>query len=438
MPLPAWAVSAGIQGGIAGLRYLTRPKRKSFGETEFGRKLKKRSEEGYLSPKARRRIVGAAGVEAGAVAQRNTAKLRGILEAGGIGVKSVAAVRTLGEPAREQMKTVTKVRKDVELENELSKIEAKSEYDRLMFGDLSQRQAEERQARAELMGGIAGAVAGGYEGKLREKELEIYKTREERLADYYKPGEKTLDQTIDMHLMDYFAGTANPEQIQFLENANVINKQKNYDQLLSEYKRAWLTGEDLPEGMSMGRLDNIMMDLGVKKKPEAGKKEPTELDKLGEEVERMKLQKEKRKLSGEDMRTPLQRQEDTLREIEIQNKIDIGTGKAAPPITDEDTKYYQSRFDRYSDRIRDELKLGEEEIAGYEDKVYYQTLMKMCNDKSITESETKMMVLLGEAIDLVGHYYREDIESASSVIESMKEANDKPRAIIKFLETILH
>ena len=169
MPLPAWAIYAGISAAPSVWGYITRKKPRRFEETEYGQRLQEVSEEGAYTPELRRKLIGQVSSAAGGIAQRRKAEIRGRLEAGGIGAGSIAGIRATTEPVLEQMRVVSRAQKDIGVEQERSKVAAKEEIARLSTMSEERRVESERQAKGELAGGLIGAAGAGFGGYINER-----------------------------------------------------------------------------------------------------------------------------------------------------------------------------------------------------------------------------------------------------------------------------
>ncbi len=204
MPLPIWAIPAAIQAGTALAKYATRKKTPSFEGTKYGKYLRRIGEEGRFSPGERSTMLGQVSSRAGNVAQQERAGIRGYLENRGMG-RSIAGTRALNEPGLERMRTVSGATERIELENERSKEAALEEYERARYGSQMQMAGEERQAKSELWGGLAGAAGFGA-----ETALAAYRTRVGYGGD--KPDAIDLSDMSESQLMEWIQKQRDPQQ----------------------------------------------------------------------------------------------------------------------------------------------------------------------------------------------------------------------------------
>jgi len=274
MPLPAWAIYAGVSAGVSGLRYITRKKPRRFEDTEYYKRLTEVSEEGAITPKARRLLIGKTSATAGAIAQRRKAEVRGELEAGGIGAGSVAGIRATTEPVLEQMRQVSETTRAIDLEQERSKVVAKEELARMSTMSEERRAEFERQAKTELHRGLIGAAGAGMQGYISERQLKIDKIRAEAMYKYYNRGEGAptpsgeLREKIALLKDKWGQGLTTPEEESFLLKLGEISAEDLPGRAVG-LPKPLTPSEDLAERREQRRIYEDDRDFALDQKVKA-------------------------------------------------------------------------------------------------------------------------------------------------------------------------
>lgn len=168
------AILSGAGMAASGLGMLFN-KRKKFGQTEYGQKLRQLSEQGIYSGQTLSGMMGQLGKETGNVAQQAKAGLRGRLISQGMG-GSIAGQRSITNIDVQRMDQLKKALKDIQMENERLKAQFGLQYARAATEYDLQNQAQTQGALSDLFG-TAGSL---LYNQLQPKEENMYQSNPPR------------------------------------------------------------------------------------------------------------------------------------------------------------------------------------------------------------------------------------------------------------------
>lgn len=149
------AILSGAGMAASGLGMLFN-KRKKFGQTEYGQKLRQLSEQGIYSGQTLSGMMGQLGKETGNVAQQAKAGLRGRLISQGMG-GSIAGQRSITNIDVQRMDQLKKALKDIQMENERLKAQFGLQYAQAATEYDLQNQAQTQGALSDLFG-VSGSL----------------------------------------------------------------------------------------------------------------------------------------------------------------------------------------------------------------------------------------------------------------------------------------
>lgn len=193
----ALAIASGVKalGSYAYNRYKNN-KRKKFGDSQYGRELKRIGEEGTFSQKARNIVTGSVARKSAGQAQTGKASYAGRLAAQGL-EGSVAGQRGLSEFDIAKQRDVAESAREVELANEQSKVQARLSYAEQKLQDERQREALERQNTEQLIGGLGDAVSAGITAGFDAKRIrDIAKMSPQAIQSAFDSGDISLDEML--------------------------------------------------------------------------------------------------------------------------------------------------------------------------------------------------------------------------------------------------
>jgi len=215
---------AGMAGSGLGMLF---NKRKKFGDTEYGRKLKELSQRGINTQP----IIGAIGKETGNVAQQAKVDLRGRMISQGMG-GSIAGQRAITNVDVKRMDQLQKAIRDIQSENERLKTQYGLQYAQSATQYDTQGQAQQQEALSNLMG-VSGSLLYNQLSapKTRSARPEIQPTRPEvpleAPPDYVMPNSiPTLDLPVPIKPSGMEASPLSPD---FMRTSRLYGGYSNTD-----------------------------------------------------------------------------------------------------------------------------------------------------------------------------------------------------------------
>lgn len=189
MPLPLWAIGAGIKAGTSAWKWWQRrkdirglPKRPGFEGSSYAERLKQLSEQGIYSPAAMQNILGGVSRTAAGVAEEGKAGYYGRMIGRGMG-GSIATQAGMGRYDIARMGKVSETARRLATEGELSKVGYGLQYGQMSYKDRMAKYAEDLRRKEMqsanvqgLIGGLGETVGTGfgtYAGALKEREQTI-------------------------------------------------------------------------------------------------------------------------------------------------------------------------------------------------------------------------------------------------------------------------
>lgn len=179
----ALAIASGAKalGSYAYNRYKNN-KRKKFGDSQYGKELKRIGEEGTFSQKARNIVTGSVARKSAGQAQTGKASYAGRLAAQGL-EGSVAGQRGLSEFDIAKQRDVAESARGIELANEQSKVQARLSYAEQKLQDERQREALERENAQQLISGLSDVAMQGITSYFAGKPVSLAEMQKARIAN---------------------------------------------------------------------------------------------------------------------------------------------------------------------------------------------------------------------------------------------------------------